>query len=148
MIQNAIDSLGIEGNHIFITQKDHEMEEKLLQNYPYSNIISIDYITEGPASTCLLAKEQINNNQPLLIANCDQIMWWNSLAFTSFLNSCPYDGLVVTYNEDTPKNSYVKLDKNGLAVRIAEKEVIRLAGSTCRILTPSVFEISVLAAHT
>ena len=85
MIQNAIDSLGIKGNHIFITQKDHEIKSKLLQNYPDSNTISIDYITEGPASTCLLAKEHINNDQPLLIANCDQIMWWDSLAFSIFL---------------------------------------------------------------
>ena len=124
MIQNAIDSLGIKGNHIFITQKDHEIKSKLLQNYPDSNTISIDYITEGPASTCLLAKEHINNDQPLLIANCDQIMWWDSLAFSIFLDTCPYDGLVVTYTETTPKNSYVKLNKKGLVTKIAEKVVI------------------------
>jgi dTDP-glucose pyrophosphorylase len=124
MIQRAIESLGVQGNYIFIIRDNENLKLHLQSMYPDSNIISINYLTEGPASTCLLAKEQINNNQPLLIANCDQIMWWNSLAFTSFLNSCPYDGLVVTYNEDTPKNSYVKLDKNGLAVRIAEKEVI------------------------
>jgi|TARA_R110001592_G_scaffold166451_1_gene401504 dTDP-glucose pyrophosphorylase len=124
MIQRAIESLGVQGNYIFIIRDNETLKLHLQSIYPDSNIISINYLTDGPASTCLLAKEQINNNQPLLIANCDQIMWWNSLAFTSFLNSCPYDGLVVTYNEDTPKNSYVKLDKNGLAVRIAEKEVI------------------------
>ena len=124
MIQRAIESLGVQGNYIFIIKDNETLKLHLQSIYPDSNIISINYLTDGPASTCLLAKEQINNNQPLLIANCDQIMWWNSLAFTSFLNSCPYDGLVVTYNEDTPKNSYVKLDKNGLAVRIAEKEVI------------------------
>jgi len=124
MIQCAIESLGVQGNYIFIIRDNETLKLHLQSMYPDSNIISINYLTDGPASTCLLAKEQINNKQPLLIANCDQIMWWNSLAFTSFLNSCPYDGLVVTYNEDTPKNSYVKLDKNGLAVRIAEKEVI------------------------
>jgi hypothetical protein len=72
----------------------------------------------------LLAKDYINNDEPLVISNCDQIMLWNG---EYFLNSCmnsPYDGLVVTYDESTPKNSYAKLCTNGDVIRVAEKEVI------------------------
>ena len=124
MIQQAVDSVGQKGNYIFIIQNNPKIKDTLKSIYPTSNVIPIDYITEGPASTCLLAKEYINNDQPLLIINCDQIMWWNAEAFSVFSNTCHYDGLIVTYTESTPKNSYAKLNRRGHVVRIVEKEVI------------------------
>tara|TARA_R110001592_G_scaffold19312_1_gene79406 strand:- start:2302 stop:3021 length:720 start_codon:yes stop_codon:yes gene_type:complete len=124
MIQHAVDTLGIKGNFIFITQKEHNLSSHLETIYPGCKVIEIDYITKGSACTILLAKKYINNNLPLIVTNCDQVMWWDDKSFATFVKNYPYDGFVVTYTENTPKNSYVKLDKEGFAVEFAEKKVI------------------------
>lgn len=129
MIECAIDSLNIiDGNLIFITYKyaDENFNQKLksiLERYS-NNIIQIDYITEGPASSALLAKEFINNEEQLIITNCDQIMNWNSKDFIKYCEISDKDGIVVTYDSDTEKNSYIKLDEFGNGVELAEKKVI------------------------
>lgn len=127
MIQAAIDSLGIDGKLIFIVRKQHVTEyniDKLLKNLYECEIISIDELTEGPACTALLAKEFINNSEPLIISNCDQIMHWDKNSFKSFCKHYPKDGFVVTYYANTIKNSYAKLDKLGNVIEIKEKEII------------------------
>jgi NDP-sugar pyrophosphorylase family protein len=128
MIELALESLNLKGDYIFIVYNysDNNLNQKLksiLENYS-DKIISIDYITEGPASSALLAEKYINNDQPLVITNCDQIMNWNSVNFQNFIETSELDGVVVTYNSETLKNSYVKLNDNGLAIKFAEKEVI------------------------
>ena len=45
---------------------------------PNCKIIEIDGITEGAACTTLLAKKYIDNFNPLIIANSDQYIIWNS----------------------------------------------------------------------
>jgi len=78
MIQWVIDSLNIKGRYIFIIQKEHQEKYnvKSVLNIlkPNCKIIELDHVTEGAACTTLLAKEYINNNNPLLIANSDQFI--------------------------------------------------------------------------
>lgn len=128
MIQLAIESLGVIGNFIFVINKNiecvDELKTLLYEITINPTIIEVDYITDGPASTCLLAKEYINNGEQLIIANCDQIMEWDPNQFTSFIMNNNVDGIVVTYNIITEKNSYVKLDENGFATEFAEKKII------------------------
>ena len=125
MISKAIKSLNLEGNYFFVVAKNQFtslVEETITAIKPGSKFIEIDYITEGPANSALLFRDQINTNEELVIANCDQIMEWNSENFLH--NVRLYDGAVVTYHTNTDKNSYARLDKNGLVVEIREKEVI------------------------
>ena len=86
------------------------------------NIVKINYLTEGPACTALLLKNKLYNDDELIIANCDQIMEWNSDAF--FVNARLYDGCMVTYHTDTEKNSFARLDESGFVSEVREKEVI------------------------
>ena len=53
----------------------------MTQIKPNCQFLEIDYVTEGPAKSVLLFRENINNDEELIIANCDQIMEWNSKAF-------------------------------------------------------------------
>lgn len=130
MIEYAIKSLDIKGNYIFIVYKysDESLNIKLseiLNNICSGcRIIEIDYITEGPACSALLAKEFINNDDELIITNCDQIMNWDSSKFINFIKEDKFDGLVVTYDSDTNKNSYIRVDENGYGLELAEKKVI------------------------
>jgi NDP-sugar pyrophosphorylase family protein len=132
MIEMAIKSLGISGNFIFVIYKyENEIFNKTLINIlnrivVNPTIIQIDYITEGPASSALLAEKYINNDEELLILNCDQIMKWDHKNFQNFINDKKsfFDGIVVTYDSNTIKNSYIKLDNNGLGIELSEKKVI------------------------
>jgi len=128
MIQRAVDTLGFKDyHHIFIIKKQHikyGLKKTLEDLYPGCDIIDIDYTTDGAVCTCLLAERFINNDEELLEANCDQIMDWNVDAFMKFKNNTDCDGVVVTYYADTDKNSYVRLDNDGIAVEFAEKKVI------------------------
>ena len=127
MILWAIESLGVSGRYIFILRKSdgYEQIKNVLETNVKDCIIQeIDYLTEGPASTCLLAKEYVNNDEELIIANCDQIMWWNGDYFIKSIRSSSYDGAIVTYYANTSKNSYARIDQSGNVVEIKEKEVI------------------------
>jgi NDP-sugar pyrophosphorylase family protein len=125
MIVRAIESLGIEGQYYFIVRKNEytqivkDIISKVVKNPKF---VEITKTTEGPACSALLFKKEINNDDELIIANCDQIMEWDSNLF--FHNVRLYDGAVVTYYSDTDKNSYARLDKKGHVVEIREKEVI------------------------
>tara|TARA_R100000234_G_scaffold40732_1_gene24402 strand:- start:10422 stop:11150 length:729 start_codon:yes stop_codon:yes gene_type:complete len=130
MIQCAVESLGIDARYIFVVKKyenleiNNKLKDTLSKVVPDPVILEIDHTTQGPACTCLLAEKYINNDDQLMTANCDQIMEWNPESFITAINdNC--DGLVVTYNSQTSKNSYVKLDDENLyATKFAEKEVI------------------------
>jgi NDP-sugar pyrophosphorylase family protein len=128
MVELAIKSIGIDGHFFFIVNNHERQSDGLIKllneivNKP--KIIEIDYLTEGPASSVLLAKEFINNNTPLIVTNCDQIMEWDSKDFFKTLKETDKDGIVVTYNVLTEKNSYVKLNENGDATLFAEKKII------------------------
>lgn len=131
MIQCAVESLGIEGQYIFLiynypdTQVKLQLENKLKEIKPNCQIILVKERTEGASCTALLAKEHINNDSPLIITNCDQIMHWNEKSFTNHINNhSNLDGIVVTYRAETNKNSYIKLNEEGFALEVAEKKVI------------------------
>jgi len=127
MIQVALQSLGLVGTYHFVIRKDSYYDQVchlLHVIFPNSKIISVDETTSGPASSCLLFRDYINNENELVIANCDQIMWWDPNLFLNTARYYRYDGLVVTYTTSTPKNSYAKIDKMGFVQEIKEKEVI------------------------
>ena len=81
MIQIVAENLNIDANYIFIVRKEHYIKYNLKTLLklvkPTSKIIIADKLTEGAACTTLFTK-YINNNNPLLIANSDQFIEWNS----------------------------------------------------------------------
>lgn len=124
MIKRVVDSLGIEGNYIFIVQKEHSVKYHLLdvldEIVPGCKIVEIDGLTDGAARTTLAAKDLINNDSPLLIANSDQVIIWESLLFSSLLAS--WDVIALFYGKD-PKWSFSKI-QSGFITEVAEKRVI------------------------
>jgi HAD superfamily hydrolase (TIGR01509 family) len=127
MIETVIENLNIDGNYIFIVQKEHyekyNLEEKIKNETKKYKIIQIDYTTEGAAASVLLAREYIDNNIPLLIANCDQFLEWDSNEFLYSMKN-DIDGGIQTFYSNENKWSYVKLDNNGMCIEVKEKEVI------------------------
>lgn len=128
MIQTVVDNLNMEANYIFIVQKEHyeKYNLKYLLNLIAQNckIVQVDGLTEGAACTTLLAKEFINNEEPLVMANSDQFVEWNSNEVMYAFNADSIDGGILTFKATHPKWSYAKLDENGFVSEVAEKKVI------------------------
>src|SRR5205823_1939662 len=109
MIQRVIDNLPADGRLIFLVNKQHAEDyglgEFLKGQRPGSEVIILDRMTEGAACTCLLAKDLINNDTPLLIANSDQLMEWDTGDFYA-KSRTGLDGLIFTYKSVAPNNSF------------------------------------------
>jgi dTDP-glucose pyrophosphorylase len=133
MIVRVLENLAIENaRYILIGRKEHlEKEAELVGKIELefnATFISIDNLTEGTASTVLYAREYINNNEPLLIANSDQIV---DLDIREFVNDCKerkLDGSILTFIEknNDPKWSYAKINDDGIVVNVREKEAISI----------------------
>ena len=128
MIQWVLESLNLKANYIFIIQKEHQekynVKSVLNVLQPNCKIIELDHITEGAACTALLAKKFINNSDPLIIANSDQYIKWNSSKAIYDFNSKNLDGAILTFEAIHPKWSYAKCDDQGFVTEVAEKKVI------------------------
>lgn len=128
MIQVVVENLNIEANYTFIVQREHYEKYNLqyLLNLiaPNCNIVQVDGLTEGAACTTLLAKEFIDNDSPLIMANSDQFVEWNSNECLYAFNADGVDGGIITFNATHPKWSYVKIGNDGFVSEVAEKKPI------------------------
>jgi HAD superfamily hydrolase (TIGR01509 family) len=128
MIQMVVENLNIDANYTFIVQKSHREKYNLdaLLNLitPNCNIVEVDGVTEGAACTVLLAKEYINNDSPIILANSDQWLDWDSNEFMYKMNESDCDGGIVTFTATHPKWSFVKVNEYGYVTQVAEKNPI------------------------
>ena len=112
---------------IFIVRRDqvdnHSIDVFLKEKFGADSIIVIsESETEGTVSSCLLAKDYIDNDSPLAITTLD-------VFFTPNFNlerdiNINVDGTILVFNSDNPAYSYSVLDNNGFVSKTAEKEVI------------------------
>jgi len=128
MIQVVVENLNIKANFIYVVQKEHREKYNLdtLLNLitPNCKIVEVDGITEGAACTALLAKEYIDNDNPLFFANSDQFVEWDSNEFLYKMNETNADGGIVSFRATHPKWSFAKIDEQGLVTEVAEKNPI------------------------
>ena len=128
MIQVVTENLNVEAHFIYIVQKEHYDKYNLKQLLnlisPGCDIVQVDSLTEGAACTTLLAKELINNDEPLLMANSDQYVEWNSNECLYAFTADGVDGGIVTFRATHPKWSFAKLGDDGFVTEVAEKNPI------------------------
>ena len=127
MIQHVVENLAIEANYIFIVQKSHREEYNLdtLLNMiaPNCKIVEVDGLTEGSACTVLLARDLIDNDDPVFFANSDQHVEWDSTRFMYQMQETGVDGSIVTFKATHPKWSFAKIE-DGYVTEVAEKNPI------------------------
>ena len=128
MIQVVVENLNLDANFIFVVQKSHREKYNLdtLLNLisPNCKIVEVDGLTEGAACTTLLAKEFIDNDNPLFFANSDQFVEWDSNEFMYKMNETGVDGGMLTFEATHPKWSFAKVDDKGFVTEVAEKNPI------------------------
>jgi haloacid dehalogenase superfamily, subfamily IA, variant 3 with third motif having DD or ED len=128
MIQWVVENLNIDGNYVFVVQKEHYENYNLGSILPLiapgCKIVQTEGLTEGAACTTLLAKEFINNDDHLLIANSDQFVEWDSNDFMYSILSNELDGGILSFRDSNPKWSFAKVDDLGFVTEVAEKKPI------------------------
>ena len=117
-----------------IALKSHLSQEKTLIDkltHKYNaEFIGIENLTQGTACSVLYALEFIDNDEPLLIANADQIVDINIGDFVADCFKRGLDGQILCFVDKTrnPKWSFVRLDSSkknkGLVAEVREKEPI------------------------
>lgn len=128
MIAKVVKNLNLQGQYIFLVQKTHyekyNLQALLTLIAPNCKIVQIDGLTEGAACTVLRAKAHINNNEPLIIANSDQYIKWNSLETISSFNAKDNDGGILSFTSVHPKHSFARVDSDGYVIEVSEKNPI------------------------
>lgn len=127
ILEKVIENYGcIEQKHFIfmLNQKDcaefHLDESAKIITEPDSDIIILKNQTGGALCTCLLACEKVNNDKPLVIANCDQIIDIDYSKVIKKFNDKDLDAGVITFPSIHPRWSYVRLE-NDRVVEVAEK---------------------------
>lgn len=115
-----------EKRFIFICRTEHQdkyqISQKLEDFAGDCHVVFVDKLTEGAACTTLLAKDLIDNDDQLIIANSDQYVQWSAKEFYDF--SITLDASILTFPSQAVKWSYAKLDDDGFVTEVAEKKVI------------------------
>jgi len=130
MIQAVVENLDFNANYIFLVRKEHLEKYEGLQDTleritnGRCKIVKVDGLTEGAACTALLAKEYIDNDEDLLIANSDQIIEYSPENFNLIKELTNFDAMVYTFEAVHPKWSFVKTNSRGVIVEVAEKKPI------------------------
>jgi NDP-sugar pyrophosphorylase family protein len=128
MIELVVENLKPCSPHrfIFICLAEHlcnfPMRELLEKIAPGCLIIEVSHVTQGAACTVLLAKELINNDEPLMIANCDQYVDVDINQYLAEIKSA--DGLIMTMKAFDNKWSFIEIDMHGQIIRVVEKEAV------------------------
>jgi dTDP-glucose pyrophosphorylase len=128
MIQVVTENINIDAHHIYICQQSHYDQYNLgsVLNLisPGCSVVLVNGITEGAACTTLLAEGYIDNDEPLVIANSDQFVEWDSNEFLYACGDEGVDGGILTFYSIHPKWSYAKVDDDGFVTEVAEKKPI------------------------
>lgn len=110
---------------IFIVRKEdnavnfieRECESLGISNF---NIIEIDFLTDGQATTAMLAKEFWEEDDELLIYNIDTYVESGEIKYSDIKG----DGFIPCFKAPGNHWSFVKLDQNKNAIEVKEKERI------------------------
>ena len=130
MIQVVINNLRPASEHrfIFLCLEEHitryQVDQALRAWSPGCEIVPVASVTEGAACTVLLARDLINNDDPLMIANSDQWVDINVNEYLDVLAQDEADGLILTMWSDHPKCSYIRFGSDGAACELVEKQVV------------------------
>lgn len=130
MIHTVVQNLDFDAEYIFLVRKEHLETYSGLQSTldritdGKFKIVEVEGLTEGAACTALLAREYIDNNDDLLIANSDQFIEYSPENFKTLKEMTDADAIVYTFESVHPKWSFVKINSRGIITELAEKKPI------------------------
>ncbi len=128
MIELVIDNIGIDAHYIFVARKEDEEKHNISGHLSLMckdfTLILQEGRLDGAAKSALLAIDYIDNDSPLIIANSDQYVVWNSKRTIKEFIRSGIDGGILTFDATDSKWSFVKQNKFGFVGAVAEKNAI------------------------
>ncbi|MNB58009.1 hypothetical protein D3C87_531080 [compost metagenome] len=91
---------------------------------PKAQVLQIRRKTGGAACTALLAVAEIDNEEPLLILNGNELIDLDFSAIISSFYASQFDAGVIVFPSVHPRYSYVRINSEQLVVECAEKNPI------------------------
>lgn len=129
MVVKATESLPPADKYLYVCRYFHITEygiDREIQNYyPEATVITVDKLTEGQASTCLLARDYINTEESLIIGASDNGMLYSEQQFLEASQEA--DCLVFTFRNNVtvvPKPQqygWVAVDEHNNATKVSVK---------------------------
>jgi HAD superfamily hydrolase (TIGR01509 family) len=108
MIQVVVDNLNIDATFIYVVQKSHR------EQYNLDTLLNL--ITPN----CKI----VDSDAPLLMANSDQFLEWDSNEFMYKMIEQKVDGGILSFHSTHPKWSFAKVDEYGYVTEVQEKNPI------------------------
>lgn len=129
MICHVLDNLALPDSRFILPARPEHCQAEpetvaWIKERHHARFVMVDKLTEGAACTVLYARALIDNDNPLLIANSDQIVDMDVAEYLADCDRRGLDGSVLCFEDDDPKWSFARIDANGLITLIREKEVI------------------------
>lgn len=130
MIERVLDGIRYDNaTYTLIIQNsllvNHKSKLDLLAKNYNVNFLTVNRLTQGASCTVLSIYSMINNDNPILICDCDNIV--DNEVFRKFANfslSSDLDGTLMTFYSNNSYFSFAKLDQEGYVCEVKEKEVI------------------------
>lgn len=111
--------------YVFVVRKEDQSGDfiyeqcKKLKIHNVS-IVEIDHLTDGQATTCMLAMPYCNPDESIMVYNIDTYVEPYGMKFSDISG----DGHIPCFHAEGDHWSFVKLDKNGNVVEVHEKKRI------------------------
>lgn len=111
--------------YIFVVRKEDCSRDFIYQEckkYGIKNIsvIEVDHLTDGQATTCMLAIPYCDSNGPIMIYNIDTYVEPYELKYKDIIG----DGYIPCFHAPGDHWSFVKLNEKGNAIEVREKQRI------------------------
>ncbi len=129
MAVRAAKSLPFADLWIFICRENHikvaNVDKLLKKHFPSVIVLSVDHLTEGQASTCLLARDHLHPDDQLTIGTCDNAMVYDKNSCEQHIKT--HDALIWTFRNNpavlqNPKMyGWVSIDEYGKATGVSCK---------------------------
>ena len=111
--------------YIFVVRKEDETNKFILDETKKMgltdvNVIELNELTDGQATSALLAEKYWNENGEMIVYNIDTYVEPNVMRYEEIKG----DGFIPCFNAPGEHWSFVKLDEDGNAVEVREKQRI------------------------
>lgn len=135
MITRAAAMLPRMPRHVFVARGEQlrqaPVEAELKAAFGASTrVLGVDYLTQGQACTCLLAREDLDLEAPLMIGACDNGMVWDEAAFAALVAEPHVDFVAWTFRGHPGARrrpqayGWVRCDAQGWVEGVSVKQAI------------------------
>jgi dTDP-glucose pyrophosphorylase len=125
MIAVVLECYPRDASFVFVIREEHEacgLADVLRAARPNADIVTTSLETQGPVATALLARDLIDDEEDLLVADCDSYLVWPFEWIWNWMIDRGADGGVTVRRSSDPACSYATIDDFGWVTETREKD--------------------------